>query len=82
MKLSLKFKESTLPKEKYGNEMLLYYVKAGISTASITVENHDGSYIISSLGIKTLNRIEKYTVDTIGNIHMVHHEKRMRFNKK
>lgn len=81
MKLSLNYKQSTLPKEMYGNELFLYYIKAGISTATITVENNDGAYVIKSLGIKRLVKIEKYTVDAIGNISKVNREKRMRFSK-
>ncbi len=82
MKLNLEFEKSTLPKEKFGNGMLLYYTGANINTASISVINHDGAYFVKGLGIKTLVKIEKYTVDTLGNIHKAPVENRMRFNKK
>lgn len=79
MKMTVNFKDSTLPLTKTGNELMLYYVSAGISVASITVRSHDNSYKIDSLGIKTLVNLEKYTVDPIGNYHKVGKEKRMRF---
>lgn len=81
IKMAVNLKGSSLPKEHFTNDDYFYYVKAGISTASITVENHDGAYIVASLGIKSLLKIEKYQVDAIGNIHRVHREKRMGFVK-
>lgn len=48
-------------------EAFVYYIKAGIGTGSITVVTHDNNYTIQSLGIKTLNCIEKYHVDVLGN---------------
>lgn len=58
------------------NEAFMYYVKAGISTASITVENHDRSTAIPSLGVKTLKVLEKWNVDVIGKRTLVKKEKR------
>ena len=75
-------KDSSLPQKRTVNNVLLYFIKAGISTATITVEDHDGAYAVNSLGIKTLLSIEKYTVDPIGNISKVKNEKRMGFNKE
>lgn len=60
-------------------EMFLYYRKAGISTASITVLNHDNTYVKESLGIKTIAKLQKCTVDVLGNIHYVQKEKRLGF---
>lgn len=80
VELSVKFTTGTLPKKHSAKEIMLYYIKASISTASITVENHDGSYEKASLGVKTLNLIEKYQVDTLGNVTKVNGEKRMAFN--
>lgn len=80
MKLSLVNKNSTLPKEIYGNGMFLYYNAANISKGSITVFNSDGTHKIESLGIKTLLNIEKFTVDPIGNVTKVNSEKRLKFN--
>ena len=82
MKMSVNIKGSTLATNKTVNDAFFYYVKAGISGAVITVENHDGSYIINSLGIKTLVSIEKYTVDPLGNVSAVTKETRKGFEKK
>lgn len=62
-----------------GNEAFMYYVKAGISTASITVESHDRSNSISSLGVKTLKTLEKWNVDVLGNKTKVNKENRQYF---
>lgn len=60
-----------------------YYVKAGISTASITIINHDNSYMLPSLGIKGLLSMKKYQVGVLGDIHEVKlPEKRLKFNLK
>lgn len=80
MTLSVAQKDSTLQPKIERNNVFLYFVKAGITTASITVRTHDNSYVIPSLGVKTLEKIEKYTVDPLGNVRKVGKEKRMRFN--
>ncbi|HNX28737.1 MAG TPA: type II CRISPR RNA-guided endonuclease Cas9 [Syntrophomonadaceae bacterium] len=59
-----------------GEEAFMYYIKAGISTASITVESHDRSQSIPSLGVKTLKILEKWNVDVLGNRTLVKNEKR------
>lgn len=79
MKFSLVRNESTLPKEHTTKAEYVYYKKTSISTGSITVINHDKTYLINSLGVKTLLSIEKYEVDVLGNIHKVNKEKRMGF---
>lgn len=82
VKMSLVHKESTLPKEKIVNEAMLYFVSAGISTAAISAINHDKTYKIDSLGIKTLKYLEKYQVDILGGYHKVGIEKRQHFKNK
>lgn len=82
MTLSVRLKDSTLPEKRYGRDMYFYYISAGISVASISVQTHDSAYGISSLGIKTLVSLEKYTVDAIGNVHKVHREPRRPFTGK
>lgn len=62
-----------------GKNEPLYYVKAGITTASITLYNHDRSYEIASAGIKTLERMDKYQVDVLGNYTRIEKEKRQTF---
>lgn len=81
IKLVVKLKESTLPKEKYVNNELIYYTGANINTASISVLSNDGAYWTDGIGIKSLIKIEKYTVDPIGNYTRVNREKRTGFKK-
>ena len=65
------------------DDLMAYYVKADISTGSITMQTHDGRYVRTGLGIKTLKIIKKYEVDVLGQIHEVKlPEKRMPFNIK
>lgn len=79
MKFSLANKESGLPKNKYANEVLVYYSAADISNASISVIMHDNAYKFRGCGIKSLVKLEKYTVDPLGNVSKVNREKRMYF---
>lgn len=62
-------------------ESFAYYKGVDISTASITMINHDNSYKAKSIGVKSLLSIEKYQVDVLGNISKVNKEKRMGFKK-
>jgi CRISPR-associated endonuclease Csn1 len=66
-------------KKRIIKEGYLYYRKASISTASITVISHDKSFEIPSLGIKTLISFKKCQVDYLGNISFVTKEKRLDF---
>lgn len=61
---------------KEGKSEYWYYKKCGRATASITVISHDGSREIPSMGVKTLDNIEKYVVDVLGGIHRVGKESR------
>lgn len=70
--LQLTDKESSGEPELRRKEWMLYYVGAGIATASITVTTHDRKYQKGSLGVKTLLSIEKYEVDPLGEFHKVH----------
>lgn len=79
MKFSLANKESGLPKNKYANEVLVYYSAADISNTSISVIMHDNAYKFRGCGIKSLVKLEKYTVDPLGNVSKVNREKRMYF---
>ena len=80
--LNLVSKESTLPTSVNVSDTLLYFVSAGIASACLTCRNHDNTYQIESLGIKTLEKLEKYTVDVLGNVHRVEKEPRMSFSQK
>lgn len=71
--------KSSLPKTRQENECLCYFVSASISTGSLNVIDHDKTYKIQSLGIKTLLKLEKYQVDVLGRRHLVKQEKRQGF---
>ena len=79
IKLTQINKDSTLKKDKTVPTELMYYVKSSISTGSLTLETHDRTYDIKSLGIKTLEKLEKYQVDVLGNLSPAGKEKRQRF---
>lgn len=72
-------KDSTLPAEKTDNDCLVYFISAGISVGSFSVITHDKTYTVASLGVKTLESLEKYQVDILGNVSKVGKEKRMGF---
>lgn len=82
IKMSLVNKDSSLPKEKTVTEHMFYYVKAGIAVALITVINHDKTYKVDNLGIKTLKLLEKYQIDVLGQYHKVDRETRLGFKEK
>jgi CRISPR-associated endonuclease Csn1 len=63
--------------KKNETEIFGYYKGSNISTASITIEAHDRKTKNDGIGIKTLNSIEKYQVDVLGNFTKVAGEKRL-----
>ena len=79
MKFSLVNKEATLAKNYFSKDVLVYFKGTDISTASLTVINHDNTYKLHGLGVKTLLLIEKCQVDVLGNITKSGKEKRMGF---
>ncbi len=82
MKLAKCFAESTLPETLECKENLFYYNAANIAVGTISCITNDNTYTVKSLGIKTLESIEKYTVDILGEYHPVRKEERQRFNIK
>lgn len=82
LKLTKAQKESTLPDTYETKQELLYYIGADISTASVAGRTHDNSYMTRGVGIKTLEKLEKFTVDVLGEYHKVEREPRMAFNRK
>ena len=82
LKLSRVNPESSLPDSLEVKSEFLYYIGANISTASISCRNHDNSYKIDGIGIKTLESLEKYTVDVLGEFHRVDKEQRLPFTGK
>lgn len=79
MKFNLINKGSTLAPDLKSKESFVYYKGTDISTAAITAVNHDNTYKLRGLGVKSLLSIEKFSVDVLGNISKVGKEKRMRF---
>lgn len=75
-------KESTLPEKYEAKSELVYYTGTDISTGAIIAETHDSSYLLKKLGIKTLEKLEKYTVDVLGNYTKINREKRVPFDMK
>lgn len=76
-------KGGTGEKEIVRQDGLYYYRVAGITVGAIQIETHDRRYLQPSLGIKTLQSIEKYQVDVLGNYYkVVLPEKRMTFSKE
>ena len=72
-------KDSDLPESREVKSEMLYYISADISSACVDFLNHDNSYRIHGMGIKTLESLEKYTVDVLGEYHPVKREKRQPF---
>lgn len=62
---------------------MYYYQGADISTAAISLSTHDRRYSARGVGFKTLQLVEKYQVDILGNYYPVKSpEKRMAFRKE
>lgn len=73
-------KGSTLQKAISVAEGNAYYISTGISTASINIINHDNTYGIQSLGVKSLLSLEKMQVDVLGDITPAPREPRQDFS--
>lgn len=80
--LTLVNKGSTLPPSVESKSFMLYYCGTKISSGAFSCIAHDNSYEIKSLGVKTLEKLEKYTVDVLGEYHKVGKEVRQPFNIK
>ena len=81
IKLTIANKGSTLPPSVEGKTFMLYYRSTCISTGAISAITHDNTYGIPSLGVKTLEKLEKYTVDVLGEYHLVGKEVRQPFHR-
>lgn len=79
MKFKVQNRDSTLEKEMPVNKILAYFEGGNISTGAITVTTHDDAYIADGLGFKTLQKVQKYQVDVLGNYTPVKKEKRQTF---
>lgn len=79
LKLSRVLKGGSLPASCEKKSELMYFKCANIASAVFSCINHDNTYEVKSLGIKTLECLEKYTVDVLGNFHKVEKEVRQAF---
>lgn len=77
-KLEKNNQDSTLSASLTKSEALMYYGGADIDGGKITLRSHDNAYS-ARVGIKTLVNMEKYTVDVLGEYHLVKKETRMPF---
>lgn len=80
--LTVAQKDSQLQQSYETKSEMLYYLSANISTASISCITHDNSYKKDSLGLKTLESVEKYSVDVLGKVYRVNRERRQPFGRK
>lgn len=75
--------EKSNEKKYVVEELYGYYIKAGITNATIAMSTHDRKFWQPSLGIKSLLKMKKFQVDVLGNYTEVKlPEKRMKFNLK
>lgn len=79
IKLKAANKDSTLEKELSVQRVLAYFEGGDISTGAVSVTTHDNAYIARGLGFKTLQKVEKYQVDVLGNYTRVKKERRQLF---
>ena len=79
MKFSLVNKDATIAKNYISKDIFVYFKGTDISTASITAINHDNTYKLRGLGVKSLLSMEKCQVDVLGNVTKSGREKRMGF---
>jgi len=82
---TFKFKFSLYPGDLFSltkgkEEKVLYYSGADRSTASLSGIAHDKSEKVRGIGIKTLDKLDKYVVDMLGNRSLVTKESRQSFN--
>lgn len=79
MKFKVQHRDSTLEKEMPVNKILAYFEGGDIATGAVTLTTHDDAYIATGLGFKTLQKVQKYQVDVLGNYTPVKKEKRQTF---
>ena len=76
--------KSTLPEKKTqppATGLFLYYQGMDISTAVLSGITHDNTYKFRSIG-KTMQSIEKYEVDVLGNVRKIEREDRKDYSHK
>lgn len=82
LKLQVNRDESSLVKSKQVKSALLYYTGMNRATGAINGITHDGAYVADGIGAKTLVEFQKYTVDVLGEYHLVKQETRQPFTIK
>ncbi|MDY6296440.1 MAG: type II CRISPR RNA-guided endonuclease Cas9 [Schwartzia succinivorans] len=74
-------KNSSLTASRVQKEGFFYYKGMNIANAQFDVVVHDGTYRQESLGVKTLTKMEKWTIDVLGGeVNRVSREQRQGFN--
>ena len=74
-------KNSSLTASRVQKEGFFYYKGMNIANAQFDVVVHDGTYRQESLGVKTLTKMEKWTIDVLGGeVNQVSREQRQGFN--
>ena len=84
MSLNRVNKKSEIPETvvvSRGEGVFLYYRGMDVSTAMLSGITHDNTYNFRSIG-KTVQKIEKYEVDVLGNVRKIEKEKRMDYSLK
>ena len=80
--LTKRRKDSDLPDTVIDYAFMVYYQGMNISGGTISCLSHDSAYEKQSLGVKTIQVIEKYTIDVLGEYHKVSKETRQPFHLK
>lgn len=70
--------KSKLSNETSSKEWLVYYNSLNISNGAIDIKTYDMAYI-TTIGVKTLQNVEKYYVDIMGNVYKAPKEERKGF---
>ncbi len=78
IKFNRTFEEANIPENRFVKEAFVYFSSADIAGATIKCIFDDNSYFIRGLGVKTMDIIEKYHVDVLGNRYKAEKEKRRR----
>ena len=81
IKVKYSSENSTINKPNKVYDVYGYFNMADIATASIRFVSPDNSYFAKSVGIASLDILEKMQVDYLGQVHRVKHEDRKGFNR-
>lgn len=79
--ISFKGKQNKTIPIKLIKEGLAYYAGTDSATGAINLITHEDKHLARSVGVKTLERLEKYIVDELGNTTKVNKETRLDYSK-